>query len=294
MDIHHLRVFQAAARSGGFTRASEQLHLSQSTISQHIQHLETELGCQLFLRAGKRVLVTEAGNVLLQYAERIFRDVDNAAMAIRELNSLQRGTVRLGFGATTLIHRLPKVLGDYKRRFPDIDLVVETGTTEYLLQTVKSHGLDLAIVMSPTPVPGLKITLLGKEELVIVLNRHHPLARRPVLEAQDLTELRFIVFRPQTAMQNLIDSYFEGLGFRPRVAMEMENIEAMKSVARAGLGACVLPLCAVAERPQSAHLRVLRVKGRPLYRQLGLATLEAGMHPTAMRELAARLEAALA
>lgn len=293
MDLHHLRVFQAAARNGGFTRACEELHLSQSTVSQHIKQLETELGCPLFLRAGKRVLVTEAGSLLLQYCERIFHDVENAAMAIRELGSLLRGTVRLGVGATTLIHRLPRVLGDYKRRFPQIDLVVETGTTEYLLQAVRSHRLDLAIVMSPAPVTGLNIRLLGREELVVVVNRHHPLARRAAIEPRDLADLRFILYSRNTAMQNLIDAYFDALGFRPPIAMEMENIEAMKSVARAGLGACVLPLCAVADRTQSAHLRVLRVKGHPLFRQLGLATLDAGMQPTAMRELAARLEAAL-
>jgi LysR family transcriptional activator of glutamate synthase operon len=293
MDLHHLRVFQAAARSGGFTRASEELHLSQSTISQHIKQLETELGAPLFLRTGRRVLVTEAGNMLLQYCERIFHDVENAAMAIRELGSLPRGTVRLGVGATTLIHRLPRVLGDYKRRFPQIDLVVETGTTEYFLQAVRSHRLDLAIVMSPSPAPGLSIRLLGREELVIVVNRHHPLALRATIERGDLANLRFIVYARKTAMQDLIDGYFDEIGFRPPVVMEMENIEAMKSVARAGLGACVLPLCAVAERTQSALLGVLRVKGHPLFRQLGLATLDAGMQPTAMRELAARLEAAL-
>jgi LysR family transcriptional activator of glutamate synthase operon len=293
MDLHQLRVFQAAARCGGFTRASEQLRLSQSTVSQHIKELETELGCPLFLRTGKRVLLTEAGNVLLQYGERIFRDVENASMAVRELSSLPRGTVRLGVGATTLIHRLPKVLGEYKRKFPDIDLVVETGTTEYFLQSVKSHSLDLAIVMSPRPTAGLRITLLGQEELVVVLSRHHHLAKRTTIDPSDLGDLRFIVYPPKSTMQNLIDSYFDSLGVRPSVAMEMENIEAMKSVARAGLGACVLPLCAVAYRNESAHLRVLRVKGRPLYRQLGLVTLDSGMHPAAIRQLSTRLERAL-
>ncbi|HEV2448027.1 MAG TPA: LysR substrate-binding domain-containing protein [Candidatus Sulfopaludibacter sp.] len=289
MELNQLRVFQAAARYGGFTRASEQLHLSQSTVSQHIQQLEREVGCALFLRVGKRVLLSEAGELLLQYAERIFRDVENAEMALRELNSLQRGTVRLGVGATTLTYRLPKVLGEYKRRFPEIDLVVETGTTEFLLQAVRTHSLDLAIVMSPEPMAALNLRLLGKEELVVVLNRHHPLARRQVLEPQDLQKLRFIFYPSRTAMQNLIDSYFEGLEIRPAVAMEIESIEAIKSVARAGLGASIVPLCAVAERTQSAHLKVLRVKGRPLFRQLGLVTLDAGMQPAAMRELGARL-----
>ena len=134
-------------KSGGFTRAGEELHLSQSTVSQHIKLLEEELGCPLFMRVGKRVLVTESGSVLLQYAERIFRDLKNAEMAIREMNALKRGTVRFGVGPTTLIYRLPHVLRDYQRRFPDIELIVLSGTTEFLLDSLKSQHLDLAIVM---------------------------------------------------------------------------------------------------------------------------------------------------
>ena len=186
MDLHQLRVLQAAVKCGGFTRASEQLHLSQSTVSQHIKMLEEELGCPLFLRVGKRVRVTEAGSVLLQYAETIFRDLKNAEMAVREMNALKRGTVRLGVGPTTLTYRLPHVLADYTRRFPDIELIVLAGTTEFLLDALRSQHLDLAVVMRTAPRPGLISTPLGREELVIVLNREHPLARRRTVEPADL------------------------------------------------------------------------------------------------------------
>ena len=119
------------------------MHLSQSTVSQHIKQLEEELGCPLFLRVGKRVVVTEAGNVLLQYAERIFRDLKNAEMAVREMNAMKRGTVRLGVGPTTLTYRLPHVLGDYKRRFPDIELIVLAGTTEFLLECHARRSISI-------------------------------------------------------------------------------------------------------------------------------------------------------
>jgi len=159
MDLHQLRVFQAAVKGGGFTRAAEALHLSQSTVSQHIKQLEDTLGCPLFLRVGKRVIVNEAGNVLLQYAERIFRDLKNAEMAVRELRESKRGTVRFGVGPTTLTYRLPRVLAEYKQRFPEIDLIVLAGTTEFLLQAMKTDTLDLAVVMqSGVAPPGMRIT----------------------------------------------------------------------------------------------------------------------------------------
>jgi DNA-binding transcriptional LysR family regulator len=295
MDLHQLRVFQAAAKCGGFTLASQQLHLSQSTVSQHIKQLEEELGCQLFLRVGKRVLVTEAGNLLLQYSEKIFHDLKNAEMAVREINAMKRGAVRLGVGATTLTYRLPHILGDYNRRFPDIELIVLTGTTESLLEAVKSQHIDLAIVMStPVSPPGLTITPLGREELVVVVNRDHPLARKSTLKAADLSSLRFILYEKNTAMQNLIDGYFKSLRVTPRIAMEVESIEAIKSLISAGLAASILPLCAVGEHPLTARLRVMRVKGKPLVRELGLAALDAVILPNAIRELATALIAALA
>ncbi len=294
MDFHQLRVFQSAAALGGFTRAAEHLHVSQSTVSQHIKQLERELGCPLFLRVGKRVLVSEAGAVLLQYADRIFQDLTNAEMAVREISALKRGTVRLGVGATTLTYRLPRILGAYNRRFPEIELVVVTGTTEFLLTAVKGHQVDLAIVMSPRHETGMRIEPLGTEELVVVLNHHHPMARKTALLPDDLRKLRFITYEKNTKMQNLVDGYFQSLGIAPRIAMEVESIEAMKSLVRAGLGASVLPLCAVGDRALAARLRVLRVKGAPLFRHLGLASLDTAMQPRAITELAAMLTAGLA
>jgi DNA-binding transcriptional LysR family regulator len=293
MDLHQLRVFHAAVKSGGFTRAGDELHLSQSTVSQHIKLMEEELGGPLFIRVGKRVLVTEAGSVLLQYTERILRDLKNAEMAIREINSLRRGTVRLGVGPTTLIYRLPHVLRDYKRRFPDIDLIVLAGTTEFLLEALRTQHLDLAIIMKTSPQPGLTVTPLGSEELVLVLNREHPLARQRTLDPSDLAGLRFILYEKNTAMQDLIDRFFESLGITPRIDMEVENNEAIKSLVRVGLGASILPLCAVAKEPPDSALRILRVKGKPLMRELRLASAGAAILPNAIRELSSALQTAL-
>jgi DNA-binding transcriptional LysR family regulator len=292
MDLHQLKVFQAAVKSGGFTRASEELHLSQSTVSEHIRQLEQEFGCPLFLRVGKRALVTEAGQVLLQYAERMFRDMRNAEMAMREIGDLKRGTVRLGVGPTTLTYRLPLALRDYIRRFPDIELVVLAGTTEFLMEALREHQLDVAIVMSASAQTGLTFSPLGIEELVIVLDRAHPLAKKQNVEPSDLAGLRFILYGKHSAMQNLINRYFESLGIAPRITMEVENNEAIKSLVRVGLGASILPLCALTGK-NDKDLRVLRVRDRPLQRQLYLASLDAEVLPNAIRQLSATLMAAL-
>lgn len=286
MNLQQLRVFHAAAVSRSFTRAAEMLHLSQSTVSLHIKELESELECPLFLRVGRRVVLGQTGTLLLGYVEKILRDLKNAEMAVREMNAVQRGTVHLGTGATTLMYHLPPVLAAYRERYPQIELLVETDTTESLLSGLRAQRLDLAVVMSPAERMGLRVTPLCREELVVVLNRKNPVARRTALAPADLAGLRFILFEKHTAMQDVIDAWFAEMNIAPIVVMEMENIEAVKVLVAAGLGASILPSCAVTPPADAAGaLRGLKVKGRPLYRQLGLATMDAHTLPNSIQVL---------
>ena len=289
MDLHHLKVFQAAARNASFTAAGRELSLSQSTVSLHIKQLEEEFGCLLFLRSRKRVTLSDAGAVLLPYVERTFADLKNAELAVREFSTLQRGTIRLGVGATTLIYLFPKILSDYRRKYPEIEVLVTTGTTEVLLQALLYHSLDLAVVMSPSDALASVETLpLADEELVIALASPHPLARKPVLSPRDLDNLPFISHLRNTAMWVVQRKYFDHFGVHPRIAMELENIEAIKSLVSVGMGAALLPLCCLA----GTHGRGIvarKVRGLSMSRQLLLAVTDWHAHPPATRRLAQRI-----
>ncbi len=286
MDLHQLKVFYAAARTGGFTRASLEMRLSQSTISQHIKQLEDVLGAQLFMRVGKRVLLTDAGHLLRDHCERILQDVKNAEMAIRELSGMQRGKVRLGTGATTLIYQLPPVLESYQARYPNIELVIVSDTTDALIRDVQAQRLDLGLVMLPVTGNDLQLTPLCEEELLIALPSRHPLARKPSLTVSDLRELRFILYEKKTVMRSLIDNWLAGLGVTPQLAMVMENIEAIKSLVGAGLGASVLPAHAVGNDALDRKVKMLRVQRHRLHRQLALVTLKSAFVPNAVSALA--------
>jgi len=285
VDFHQLKVFHSAVQAGGFTHASRELRLSQSTISQHIKQLEEELACQLFIRIGKRVLLTEAGQLLREHCEKIFQDVSNAQMSIRELAGMQRGKLRLGTGATTLIYQLPPVLEGYQARFPKIELIVVSDITDNILRAVQAQRLDLGLVMLPIEESDLQVTPLCTEELKIALPSRHPLARKRALSVTDLSQLRFILYEQKTVMRRLIDSFFEGLGVKPRIAMVMENIEAIKSLVGAGLGASVLPVPAVGKEAADRKVTLMRVDKHPLQRQLGLVTLKSSYIPNAVREM---------
>lgn len=289
MDFQQLKVFREAAKSGGFTRASEELHLSQSTISLHVKRLEEELGCTLFLRTKRRVFLNEAGRVLLQYADRIFQEIKNAEMAVRELGQLQSGSIRLGSGATTVSYLLPRILGAYQRKYPHIELIVTTGSSEMLAQAVHQQTLDLAVVMQPVSAAlSLEILPILEEELVFVVSGAHPLAERKILEPKDLQQIPFISFLQGSAMQAQVDRHFLAMDVNPRITMEMENTEAIKALVRAGLGAAVLPLCSVSIT-QGSTLRALRIRGFPMHRQLALALPKTTVLPRAIQTFANRL-----
>ena len=285
MDLHQLKVFHSAVTAGGVTHASRELHLSQSTVSHHIKQLEEELACQLFLRVGKRVLLTEAGQLLRVHCEKIFQDVQNAEMSIRELAGMQKGKVRFGTGATTLIYQLPPALETYQARFPNIELIVVSDITDNILRDVQAQRLDVGLVMLPVDQTDLQVDPLCHEELKIALPSRHPLARKRALSVADVGRLRFILYEQKTVMRRLIDNFFVELGVMPRIAMVMENIEAIKSLVGAGLGASVLPVHAVGEEAADRKVSLMRVDKHPLYRQLGLVTLKSSYIPNAVREL---------
>ncbi len=290
MDLHQLRVFQAAARLDTFTAAGRELSLSQSTVSLHIKQMEQEFGCQLFLRSNKRVMLSDAGRVLLTYVDRIFMEMKNAELAVQEFTASQRGTIRLGVGATTLIYLLPKVLAAYRRKYPLVDISVTTGTTEMLLQELLDHRIDLAVVMSPSDaLAQVETTPLLAEELVMTLAAGHPLAQKAMLVPRDLDGLAVISHLRGTAMETVQRALFEQMGVQPRITMEMENMEAIRSVVSAGMGSALLPLCCA--RGRGVVYKYIR--GVPMSRNLLLAVTDWRVHPPATRRLARRILRAL-
>ncbi len=284
MDFHQLKVFYSAVSTGSFTQASQTLNLSQSTISQHIKQLEGELGCHLFRRVGRGVHLTEAGQLLRDHCEKIFQDVKNAEMAIKELNGQQRGRIRFGSGATTLIYQLPPVIEAFSAQFPNIELVIFSDTTEAILRAIKAQRLDLGLVMQPPAENDLQFTPLCNEELMIALSSKHPWADKRALTIQDLQALRFILYEKKTVMRKLIDDFFSELGVTPQIAMVMENIEAIKSLVGSGLGASVLPAHAVGNDAMDKKVRMIRVQKRTLLRQLGLIRLQSVLPPNVVHQ----------
>src|SRR5215471_5341472 len=162
----HVRTLRQVIRRGSFSRAAEDLHLSQPAVSLHVRQLEERLGVPLLERVGKRAFATPAGEILMTHAERALGELESARQAIDALRGVVAGRLRLGTGATASIHLLPPLFRALRARHPGLELVVVTGNSTEMAGAVAANQLDLALVTLPVSARALRVAPLGVDPLV--------------------------------------------------------------------------------------------------------------------------------
>ena len=236
MDAADLRVFEAVARLGGMSRASAELHTVQSNVTARIRALEDALGCRLFDRHAGGVALTEAGRRLLPYAERIPRLLADAARAARD-DGTPRGMLTIGSLETTAALHLAPMLAGYATAWPEVDLVLRTGTTCELVQAVREGSVDGAFVCGPVADPALDSQVMFREELAVLA------APGTVSFADLLTagNLRIVVLRAGCSYRQRLEALLARCGIPLPRLMEFGTLEAIFACVSAGLGITLLP-----------------------------------------------------
>ena len=265
MDLRQLEMFSTVARSGGFTRASEKLHVSHSAISRQIRLLEDELGSALFTRANKKVALTASGKTLLPYADAIFAQCTEALRRVTETSRGPAKRLTIGTGTTMVNIFLPSVLQQFKEQNPGIDILIKTGHTVNILEEIRSGDLDLGIVTLPVESQGLAVSQLYREELVIAGRRRQTLAAKKVIQPKELEKMRLVVYSNRSSTRAVLDQFFRDAGINPMICMEVENDEAAERAISVG-AVCFLP----AGRAKQDRIHFVRVSGHPIYRDVGL------------------------
>ncbi len=272
MDINpvHVRTLQAIARSGGFSRAGEILHLSQPAISHHVRHLERVLGVPLLVRRGRRASPTEAGVVLLEHAGRAFKLLDEAREAIQRLRGRVAGRVTVGTGATASIYLLPALLRRLRARHPDLELVVVTGNAGEITSAVSRGELDVGVVTLPIAVGrGLLVSPFYVDRLVAIAPPDRRWRRRAPLTAAELAREPVILYERGGTIRRVVDDWFRRGRATPRVAMELGNAEATKKLVGAGLGLSVVSEIAVKADARAGALNLIPLRPA-LHRRIGI------------------------
>ncbi|PXA67174.1 LysR family transcriptional regulator [Cryobacterium arcticum] len=271
MNLDQLQSFSTVARLGNFTRAAENLHLSQPSLSRQIAALEQDLGAELLQRARGGTTLTAAGESLLPLARRMLADAESVRRELAELAGLQRGRVRLGATPSLCISLVAEVLNVFHAAHPAIDLHLSEQGSRRLLDELARGELDLALINTSeaTEVDRFSVTPLLVEELVLISSAGHPpVTTRRTIALASIADLPQIVFSASYELRSTTDAAFRAQGLTPTVVLEGAEMDAVLRFVERGLGVAIVPAMVLIDRP---GLRSVRLEGPALTRSITLA-----------------------
>lgn len=277
MEIRQLRAFVAIAETGTFTAAAERVHVTQAAISMQIRQLEREAGAKLFIRAPRKVILTEAGEKLLDRAQAILREHDAALHEMAALTGAEKGRLRVG-SASAMVSGdpLPEILKRLKSDHPGVEASVVSGTSEELVQALTAGELDAAFVSLPVEARGIQTELLNEDYLVAIASPRHQLAKQKVVSPYALANEKLILGERGGNTRRLIDQFFAQAGVTPKIVMELSRLAAIKRMVEEDMGVGIVPLQSVLEEVGRGSLVRWWIEGAQINWQLGLARLVGG------------------
>jgi DNA-binding transcriptional LysR family regulator len=277
MDIRQLKAFVAIAETRTFTAAAERVHVTQAAISMQIRQLEQEVGLPLFIRTPRRVVLTEAGEHLLERAHLILREHDAALSELAELAGAEHGRLRIGSASGMIsADALPAILCKLKRSHAHAEVTVTSGTSAELVGKILAGELDMAFVSLPVEARNIETELLSRDQLVAVASPRHPNASKRVVSAFELAGEKLILGERGGNTRRLIDEFFADAGLKPTVIMELSRQAAIKNMVAADMGVGIVPLSTAREDVERGRLVRWWIEGARINWELGVARLSGG------------------
>jgi DNA-binding transcriptional LysR family regulator len=245
IELRHLRYFVAVAEELHFGRAAQRLHLAQPPLSQQIRKLEEAIGYPLFARTSRAVKLTSAGEVFLDRARRTLRNVREDLEEARSMGRGEAGFLKVGFIGSAMLTSLPGMLGQYRRKYPAVQLQLHEAHSALVIQALTRGNWDVGILRDGGPSEGLHVKTLFSEPYVAVVPAGHPLAVRKSISTANLRHEPFVLFSPAagTRAYEKTASLCEQHGFRPRVVQEAPQWLTLLRLVGAGLGVTIAPAC---------------------------------------------------
>lgn len=246
MEIRQLEILRALARELNFTKAAARVHCVQSNVTTQIRALESELGVRLFDRLAKRVVLTDAGQRFLPYAERVLATLEEGRASVGQ-NAMPSGPLRIGTPESLLTYRLPRILARFRKLYPRVELIFRPYLDQGLVSLIESGELDLAVWLGDTIQQArLKTLRLRNEKLVFIAAPKHPLTAKKRVTPADLTGQTLLLTEAGCNYRKKLDQLLTMMNVRPDSVTEFSSIEAIKECVSLGLGVAFLPEIAVA------------------------------------------------
>jgi DNA-binding transcriptional LysR family regulator len=271
MNIRQLEVFLAVIDVSSVSHAAEHVHLSPAAVSLQLHGLADELETELFVRAGRRLVPTPAATRLAERARSVVKQMQQLQHDFKNDSSTDERPFHFATGITTLIYHLRRPLRLLRKRYPTNDFQISVGVTETIVAGLLESRFDLGLISLPVSEENLNIVPLFEEELLLL--RPAPTRIRgghtPPISPSELEGVPFVLYPKKSNMRSIIDRFFDEIGLVPRVVMEADDTEAIKSLVEAGFGYSILPEYSLRGRARFFHIH--RIGGHRLVRKQALA-----------------------
>lgn len=260
MNIHQVRVFYEVAKAQSFSAAAEKLHLTQPAVTWQIKNLEEHYDLRFFERTGKKILLTEEGRILFDFADRILTLSREAEEALADLRGLSRGTLRIDTVFTFGDYYLSALLLAFYRKYPKIILQVNTGNTSQIIENTLLHKNDLAFVAYDPKNEKLKVHEIISDVLVGVVAPLHPWARKKSIRLKDLDGEPLILREHGSSPRRILEAIFDERKVHPRIILESASTPVIKKTVESGIGMAILSQQVVKEELRSQRLTKLSIR----------------------------------
>ncbi len=283
LDSRQLRAFTILARTGSFTQTARELHLSQSAVSHSMKALEREVGCRILDKMGKKVVLTQAGEQLLERASRILAEMSEARAALGRLGKWGQSRLRLGASTTACQHVLPGVLREFKDSFPKCAISIEPGDTPEMIEALRAHKIDLAVNLEPKRGEPLDFRPLFTDELHFIVSPQHPWALAGRVARDEIAQQNYILYKRKSYTSAMIEEYFRTDDIVLFSQLDLGNMEAIKELVKLGLGVSILAPWTAREELKEGSLVALPLGKRKLRRRWGVLHWQ-GRHMSLVEE----------
>ena len=266
ITLHQLKVFEAAARHGSFTRAAEELYLTQPTVSIQVKQLTKAIGMSLFEQVGKRLYLTDAGKELYSTSQGIFDRLTQMEMTIADLQGMKQGHLKLAV-ITTAKYFIPRLLGPFCQLYPGVNVSLKVTNHEGLMERMAQNMDDLYIMSRPPEGEEVEVKAFLDNPLVVIAPANHPLAAQSQIPIRTLAEYPFILRERGSGTREAAQKLFREEGVEVEVKLDLGSNEAIKQAILGGLGLSVLSYHTLTSVGATHDLTVLDVEKFPIHRQ---------------------------